>query len=94
MADALRLDLFLWFARISSSRTFAQDLASKGHLRIDGRVVGKSAAPVRVGNVLTFANHRGEVRSLRVEALPVRRGPPEEAQTCYTDLIDAARPPT
>lgn len=90
----MRLDRFLWFARISASRTFAQDLASSGHLRIDGRPVDKPAHPVRIGNVLTFATHRGDIKSLRVETLPTRRGPAAEAHACYTDLIDAARPAT
>lgn len=83
----MRLDRFLWFARLSASRTFAQQLASSGHVRIDGRPTGKPAHPVRVGNVLTFATHRGDVKSLRIVALPARRGPPAEAMACYTDLV-------
>ncbi|MBN8848918.1 MULTISPECIES: S4 domain-containing protein [unclassified Sphingomonas] len=82
----MRLDRFLWFARIVRTRGAAQALASDGHLRIDGRAVERAAAPVRVGNVLTFA-HGGRVRALRIEALPARRGPPAEARACYLDLI-------
>ena len=82
----MRLDRFLWWARISKTRAFAQGLAGAGHLRIDGRPVERAAAAVRVGNVLTFATHRGEVRVIRVEALPARRGPPAEAQACYREL--------
>jgi len=83
-----RLDRFLWFARIVKTRAFAQAIAEQGHLRIDGRPVDRAAAPVRVGNVLTFATHRGEVRAIRIEALPTRRGPPAEARGCYSDLAD------
>ncbi|MES2098020.1 MAG: S4 domain-containing protein [Pseudomonadota bacterium] len=83
---AMRLDRFLWFARIVKSRSYAQGLATQGHFRIDGRAIDRSSAPVRVGNVLTFADHRGEVRAIRVETLPHRRGPPTEASGCYTDL--------
>jgi ribosome-associated heat shock protein Hsp15 len=89
MADAgptMRLDRFLWFARLSKTRSYAQALAEGGHLRIDGRRVERSAAPVRVGNVLAFLDHRREVRIVRVEALPGRRGPPAEARACYADL--------
>ena len=87
----MRLDKFLWFARVSASRAFAHDLAVGGHLRIDGRSVTKAATTVRVGNVLTFATHRGQVCVLRIEKLPLRRGPGPEAAACYTDLsIDAA----
>ncbi len=86
MADTMRLDRFLWFARLSASRTYAQQLASSGHLRIDGRPVDKPAHAVRIGNVLTFATHRGEIKSLRIETFPSRRGPPVEARACYTEL--------
>jgi ribosome-associated heat shock protein Hsp15 len=92
MADAapapatMRLDRFLWFARLSKTRSHAQQLANGGHLRIDGRRVDRAHAPVRVGNILAFLTHRGEVRVIRIEALPRRRGPPAEARLCYADL--------
>lgn len=87
----MRLDRFLWFARIVKTRPFAQALAGSGHLRINGRAVDRPAAPVRVGNVLTFADHRGAVRTLRIEALPARRGPPAEARACYADLANVSQ---
>jgi len=88
MAEAgasMRLDRFLWFARLAKTRTLAQALACDGRLRIDGRAVDRSAAPVRIGNILTFAVH-DRVRVLRIEMLPVRRGPAPEAQACYQEL--------
>jgi ribosome-associated heat shock protein Hsp15 len=84
----MRLDRFLWWARLVKTRAAAQAIAETGHLRIAGRVVGKAAAAVRVGDVLTYAAH-GRVRVVRVEALPARRGPPAEAQACYQDLSPA-----
>lgn len=89
MADEMRLDLFLWFARLAKTRDFAQALATRGHLRIDGRPVAKAAAPVRIGQVLTFATHAGQVRAIRIINLPARRGPPAEARTCYEDMLAA-----
>ena len=86
-ATTMRLDLFLWFARIVKTRSFAQGLATAGHMRLDGRVIDRAAAPVRIGTVLTFATHRGDVRAIRVVALPARRGPPAEARGCYEDLV-------
>ena len=89
MADGtMRLDRFLWFARIVKTRGIAQHLAAGGHLRIDGRAVDKPATPVRPGCILAFATPGGRIRALRVEALPTRRGPPEEARACYSDLIE------
>ena len=86
MAEAsLRFDKFLWFARLAKRRSFAQEVAEAGHVRIDGRVIDRAHAPVRVGNVLSFPLH-GRVRIIRVDALPERRGPASEARVCYTDL--------
>jgi ribosome-associated heat shock protein Hsp15 len=95
VADSLRLDKFLWFARIVKTRSLAQQLAEQGRVRIDGRVIDKAHAPVKVGDVLSFAQ-RGAVRILKVEAIPVRRGPPAEARALYADLSDpsAASPLT
>jgi ribosome-associated heat shock protein Hsp15 len=85
VADSLRLDKFLWFARIVKTRALAQHLAEEGRIRIGGRVVDRAHAPVRVGDVLSFA-HRGAVRVLKVDALPARRGPPAEARALYSEI--------
>ncbi len=82
----MRLDRFLWWARIVRSRAVAQAMATAGHLRLDGRAVDKAAAAVRVGSILTFATHGGHIRVLRVTALPARRGPVPEARACYEEL--------
>lgn len=87
MADSLRLDKFLWFARIVKTRALAQQLAEGGRIRIGGRVVDRAHVPVRVGDVLSFAQ-RGAVRVLRVEALPARRGPAAEARALYTEIAE------
>ena len=84
----MRLDRFLWFARIVRSRTLAQELVGAGHLRIDGRPVDRPAVAVRIGSVLAFASVGGRIRAIRVEALPARRGPASEAQACYTELLE------
>ena len=92
MAETLRLDKFLWFARIVKTRALAQTLAEEGRIRIGGRIVDRAHATVRVGDVLTFAL-RGQVRVLLVEALPARRGPPAEARALYADLSGTAAEP-
>jgi ribosome-associated heat shock protein Hsp15 len=84
VADTLRLDKFLWFARIVKTRAQAQQLAEEGRIRMGGRLVDRAHAPVRVGDVLSFAQ-RGAVRVIRVEVLPSRRGPPAEARTLYSE---------
>jgi ribosome-associated heat shock protein Hsp15 len=89
----MRLDRFLWWARLVKTRAAAQAVAEQGRLRIDGRRVERAAAPVRVGNVLAFPLF-GKVRVVRVERLPARRGPPEEGRSCYQELALAAPPPS
>jgi ribosome-associated heat shock protein Hsp15 len=85
VADSLRLDKFLWFARIVRTRALAQNMAEQGRIRIAGRVVDRAHAPVRVGDVLSFAQ-RGAVRVIRIETLPPRRGPAAEARLAYAEL--------
>lgn len=93
MADGLRLDKFLWFARIVKTRALAQALAAQGRIRIGGRLVDRAHAPVRVGDVLSFAQ-RGTVRVLKIEALPARRGPPAEARALYTEIGESGPEPS
>ena len=83
--QGLRLDKWLWFARLSASRSEAQALCESRRLRMDGRVIEKASTLVRPGAVLSFA--RGErLMAMRVEALAERRGPYQEARHLYTDL--------
>jgi ribosome-associated heat shock protein Hsp15 len=81
----MRLDMFLWYARLAKTRSAAQAIAIKGLLRIDGRRIDRAHCPVRIGMVIAFP-FDGRVQILRVDALPQRRGPPAEALTLYTRL--------
>lgn len=83
--ETLRLDKFLWFARIVKTRAVAQQLAEQGRLRLNGRRIDKAHAPVRPGDVLSFARH-GEVRVMKVNALPDRRSPPAKARALYCEV--------
>ncbi len=87
MSDGtMRLDRFLWFARLVKTRNAAQDMAEAGTLRLDGRRIERSSAQVRIGSIIAFPL-RGRVRVLRVEALPRRRGPAPEAAALYQELL-------
>lgn len=87
MAETMRLDRFLWWARLTKTRDQAQALAEGGHLRIDGRRIDRAHAPVRVGSVIGFFRG-GQVRIVRVVALPTRRGPPAEAAALIEQLAN------
>ena len=85
----MRIDKWLWFARLSGSRSDAQTLCESRRLRLDGRVIDRSCAQVRPGSVLSFP--RGDaVVAVRVEALAERRGPSLEARELYTPLLPEA----
>lgn len=82
LPDSLRLDKWLWMTRFCKTRAIAQKLAGKGRIRINGRVVDKPHALVRVADVLTLPLPAG-VKVLKVLHLPERRGPATEAQASY-----------
>ena len=81
----LRLDKWLWHARIFRSRSLASKFCLEGRIRIGGRVVEKAHLMVKPGDVLTFAHGR-DVKVLKIVALGKRRGPAPEARTLYEDL--------
>ena len=83
--QGLRLDKWLWFARLTKSRSDAQRLCESRHLRLDGRVIDRASALVRTGSVLSFPRH-DDVIVVRVEGLSDRRGPYVEARELYSDL--------
>lgn len=81
----MRLDKLLWFLRFTKTRPLAQQLAETGHIRLNGRRVDRSAQGVQVGDVLVVPLPAG-VRVVEILALPLRRGPADEAQACYRTL--------
>jgi ribosome-associated heat shock protein Hsp15 len=81
----VRIDRFLFLIRLVKSRTLAQSVIDEGHVRVDGKRVEKPSDQVKLGSVIGLPLH-GEVRILRVLALPHRRGPALEARLCYEEL--------
>jgi ribosome-associated heat shock protein Hsp15 len=83
--ERLRIDKWLWYARFFKSRTLAAKLCASHKLRINGALIGKAHATLKVGDILTFPKG-AHIRVIKVEALGTRRGPAPEAQTLYEDL--------
>lgn len=81
----MRIDRYLHCIRLAKSRTLAQAIIEQGTTRIDGRRVDKPSEPIRVGSVIALPL-RGQVRVIRVLALPARRGPAAEARAAYEEL--------
>lgn len=93
ISGAMRLDLFLWYARLAKSRSLAAELTRRGVVRLDGRRIERAHAPVRVGSTIALVHH-DRVRVLRVARLPERRGPAAEAAALYIDLSPVDAPQT
>jgi ribosome-associated heat shock protein Hsp15 len=87
-APFLRLDAWLWHARLAKTKGGCARLVEAGGFRLNRQPVTKAHARLRVGDVLTFA--LGErVRVWRVLALGERRGPATEAATLYEEIVEA-----
>lgn len=80
-----RLDKWLWFARVTKSRTLAATAVGEGKIKVNRATVTKASHGIRVGDVVTSRISRS-IRVLRVAALGERRGPAPEAQRLYEDL--------
>ncbi len=85
----IRIDRLLWFLRFAPSRSLAQGWIAAGHIRIGGRRIERASAPVRPGDVLVLPM-RSQVKVIEITALPLRRGPAAEAQSCYR-VLDGTR---
>lgn len=89
--QGMRIDKWLWFSRLSGSRSEAQKLCESRRLRLDGRVIERSCATVRPGAVLSFPKE-DYVIAVRVRQLTDHRAPSAEACSLYTPLLPAPTP--
>lgn len=83
--DRIRIDKWLWHARVVKSRTLAQKLVSGGDVRVDGNRQTNPAQKVSPGQVLTISVANA-IKVLKIAAIGTRRGPAPEAATLYEDL--------
>jgi len=84
----LRLDRWLFAARLVRRRTQAAALVAAKRIRRNGALVDKPHQRVRPGDVLTIVLPRHLVLC-RVRAVAERRGPPEQAQHLY-ELLEGS----
>lgn len=87
--ETCRLDVWLWRARFVKTRALAAALVEGGavrltHAGVQSRI-DRPGRAVRPGDGLTFAL-AGRLHNVRIVALGVRRGPPEEARALYEPL--------
>ena len=85
--ERLRLDKWLWAARLYKTRSLAADEVGKGRVSVNG-LSTKAARELRPGDRLEL--RQGVVtRVLIVQALSTVRGPAPVAQTLYEETADS-----
>jgi ribosome-associated heat shock protein Hsp15 len=87
----VRIDKWLWAARVFKTRTLAADACSGGKVDLNDETA-KPAKSVGEGDVVKVTVGPGRRRVLRVTALSDRRGPAEVARTLYEDLTPPEPP--
>ncbi len=85
----MRIDRLLWFLRFVKTRSLAQKWVGEGHIRRNGKRIDRAGQPIAVGDVLTLPLRSGVI-VIQLAAMPVRRGPPQEARDCYR-VLDGGR---
>ena len=82
-ADPLRVDKWLWAARIFKTRSIAAEACEGGHVRVNGLAI-KPAKPVRPGDQIEV-RREGWSQVLEVAATAELRGPAAVAVKLYVD---------
>jgi ribosome-associated heat shock protein Hsp15 len=85
--DRLRLDKWLWAARLFKTRSLASQAIDLGRVRIDGERI-KPAREARVGEMLEVqvGDHRLQVV---IRALSAQRGPASVARELYRETEES-----
>ena len=86
-----RIDKWLFFARVTKSRSLGAKLALSGKVRINRDKATQAADLVKPGDVLTITLER-RIVIYKVLLPGVRRGPAEEARKLYEDLSPPPEP--
>lgn len=81
----LRVDKWLWYARILKTRTLAANTVKAGKIRVNHDRISSPSRNVSHGDVLTVTLDR-QIKVLKILELGTRRGPAPEAQLLYEDL--------
>ena len=85
--ERVRLDKWLWAARLYKTRSLAADEVSKGRVTVNGQAA-KPARELRPDDRLEL-RQGGLVRVLLVRALSAVRGPAPVAQTLYEETAES-----
>lgn len=87
--ERLRIDKWLFFARVVKSRSLAAKLAQSGRVRVNREKIDQASHQLKLGDVLTITLGQ-RILVYRVLELGERRGPAPEAQLLYEDISPPA----
>ncbi|MGI9365148.1 MAG: RNA-binding S4 domain-containing protein [Rhizobiaceae bacterium] len=87
-SSKLRIDKWLWYARVLKTRTLAASCVKSGKVRVNQEKISSPSRGVSPGDVLTITLDR-QIKVLEIIELGSRRGPATEAQQLYNDLSPA-----
>ena len=82
-----RVDRWLWFARFFRSRSLATAAVSGGKVHVNGERV-KPSRELAPRDMLDITQGP-DILTVRVLALPSRRGPATEAAACYEETAES-----
>lgn len=91
MAETLRIDKWLWYARFYKSRSLTAKQVSEGRVSVNGVKISKPAHGLTVGDELTFVK-ADRLRIIKILGLGTRRGSAPEAQLLFEDNSPAPAP--
>jgi ribosome-associated heat shock protein Hsp15 len=89
--DSIRVDKWLWAARVFKTRSLASTACDGGKVDINAEAA-KPARRVRAGDRIEVSLPRGRRRTLKVVAIGDRRGSAEAARALFEDLTPPEPP--
>jgi len=89
--DSIRVDKWLWAARVFKTRSLASTACDGGKVDLNDEAA-KPAKRVRAGDFIKVTLPRGRRRILRVAVVGDRRGSAEAARVLYEDLTPPESP--
>jgi ribosome-associated heat shock protein Hsp15 len=84
----MRLDKWLWAARLFKTRSLAAEAADRERVRVND-LPAKPAKELRVGDSVALRQDGGLVRTVLVKGLSAIRGPATVAQTLYEETTES-----
>jgi ribosome-associated heat shock protein Hsp15 len=86
--DRVRLDKWLWAARLFKTRSLAAEAVDRGRIEVNGQPA-KPARELRAGDTLLLRQDQGLKRCLVIRALSTQRGPAPVAQALYAETAES-----